>query len=98
MNNIMHLPWQEEQSACGKPGHYHGLPEFNVDLVTLDKPSGSSEGAGTTLALQRKVAVHASGEPGFSSLGLRGIDKYSSSSGIQVLTPSAAKCILIIVL
>lgn len=98
MNNIMHLPWQEEQSARGKPGHYHSLPEFNVDLVTLDKPSGSSEGAGTTLAFQRKAAVHASGEPGFSSLGLRGINKYSSSSGIQVLTPSAAKCILIIVL
>ena len=94
----MHLPWQEERRARGEPGLHHGLPEFNVDLVKLDKPSGSSEGAGTTLAFQRKAAVHASGEPGFSSWGLRGINKYSSSSGIQVLVPSTAKCILIIML
>lgn len=94
----MHLPWQEEWSAHGEPGLRHSLPEFNVDCVTLDKPSGSSEGAGTTLSLQRKAAVHAGGEPVFSSLGFRGINKYSSSSGIQILTPSAAKCIVMIVL
>jgi len=69
-----------------------------MHLVALDKPSGSSEGAGTTLAFQRKAAVHASGEPGFSSLNLRGINKYSSSSSTQVLIPSAAKYILIMVL
>lgn len=56
-----------------------------MDLVTLDKTSGSSEGSGTTLTFQRKAAVHASAEPEFFSLGLRGINKYSSSSGIQVL-------------
>lgn len=72
----MHLPWQEERSARGEPGLRHGLPEFNVDLVILDKPSGSSEGAGATLAFQRKAALHASGEPVFSSLDLRGINKY----------------------
>lgn len=94
----MHLPWQEEQNARGELGLRHSLPEFNVDLVMLDKPSRSSEDAGTTLVFQRKAAVHTSGEPGFSSLHLREINKYLSSSGIQVHIPSAAKCILIVVL
>lgn len=67
----MHLPWQEEWSAHGRPGLRHGLPEFDVDLVTLDKPSGSSEGEGTTLAFQRRAPVHANRELGFSSLHLR---------------------------
>lgn len=35
INNLMHLPWQEEQSACGEPVLCHDLAGFNVDLVTL---------------------------------------------------------------
>lgn len=44
------------------------VAENTVDLVTLDKPFGSSECAGNTLASQRKATIPASGEPGLSSL------------------------------
>lgn len=56
----MHLPWLEERGACGEPGLRHGLPEFKMDLMTLDKPSASSKGAGTTLTFQRKAVAEGS--------------------------------------
>lgn len=36
INNLMHLPWQEEKSAHGEPALCQDLPAFNVGIVTLD--------------------------------------------------------------